>query len=196
MGIIGLWGIGFFVAELTRAVLRADFQARGLSGPVLEGKLTFWAGMSFLVLNVGAFFGMYVFGILTQRFGRRPTFAAAFVLAGLSTAMVFWFMNSLSDLFWMVPLMGFFQLSLFAGYAVYFPELFPTYLRSTGTSFCYNSGRIVAATAPFTIGLITKNLGGDIEAFRTAGLYVSLVLLTGLLAIPFLPETKGRPLPE
>jgi len=45
----------------------------------------------------------------------------------------------------MVPVMGFCQLSLFAGYAIYFPELFPTRLRSTGTSFCYNVGRFVAA---------------------------------------------------
>jgi hypothetical protein len=81
-------------------------------------------------------------------------------------------------------------------YAIYLPELFPTRLRSTGTSFCYNSGRIIAATAPFTIGVITKKLGGDIEGFRTAGFCVSFFLLIGLLAIPFLPETKDRPLPE
>ena len=96
----------------------------------------------------------------------------------------------------MLPLMGFGQLSVFAVYAIYLPELFPTGLRSTGTSFCYNAGRVIAATAPFTVGQITKKLGGDIEAFRTAGLWVSLVLLTGLLALPFLPETKDQPLPE
>ena len=45
----------------------------------------------------------------------------------------------------MIPLMGFCQLGLFGGYAIYFPELFPTRLRSTGTSFCYNVGRFVAA---------------------------------------------------
>ena len=41
----------------------------------------------------------------------------------------------------MIPLMGFTQLALFGGYAIYLPELFPTRLRSTGTSFCYNVGR-------------------------------------------------------
>ena len=44
--------------------------------------------------------------------------------------------------------MGFCQLALFGGYAIYFPELFPTRLRSTGTSFCYNVGRLVAAVRP------------------------------------------------
>ena len=48
--------------------------------------------------------------------------------------------------------MGFFQLSLFSGYAIYFPELFPTHLRSTGTSFCYNVGRFVAASGPALLG--------------------------------------------
>ena len=99
-------------------------------------------------------------------------------------------------IFWMMPLMGFGQLSVFGVYAIYLPELFPTSLRSTGTSFCYNVGRVVAATAPFTVGQITKKLGGNIEGFRTAGLWVSLVLLVGLVAIPLLPETKDQPLPE
>ena len=102
----------------------------------------------------------------------------------------------MNDIYWMIPLMGFGQLSVFAVYAIYLPELFPTSLRSTGTSFCYNFGRLAAASAPFTIGEITKRLGGNIEGFRTAGTWVSLVLLTGLIVLPFLPETKDRPLPE
>jgi hypothetical protein len=96
----------------------------------------------------------------------------------------------------MIPLMGFGQLGVFAVYAIYLPELFPTSLRATGTSFCYNFGRLAAATAPFTIGQITKSLGGNIEGFRTAGLAVSFVLLLGILVLPLLPETKDQPLPE
>ena len=110
--------------------------------------------------------------------------------------LVFKGLREFSQIFWMIPLMGFGQLSIFALYSIYLPELFPTSLRSTGTSFCYNVGRVVAATAPFTIGVITRRLGGDIEGFRTAGLWVSLVLVAGLFVVPFLPETKGQPLPE
>ena len=86
--------------------------------------------------------------------------------------------------------------SVFGVYAIYLPELSPTNLRSTGTSFCYNFGRLIAASTPFTIGRITRKLGSNIEGFRTAGMWVSLVLLAGILVLPFLPETKGQPLPE
>jgi MFS family permease len=96
----------------------------------------------------------------------------------------------------MLPIMGFGQLSVFGVYAIYLPEIFPTSLRSTGTSFCYNFGRLAAASAPFTIGRITKSLGGDVEGFRTAGLWVSGVMLAGIAVVPFLPETKDRPLPD
>jgi len=40
------------------------------------------------------------------------------------------------------------------------------------------------------------SLGGDIEAFRTAGMWISLSLLVGIVVLPFLPETKDKPLPE
>ena len=105
-------------------------------------------------------------------------------------------MREFTDMYWMLPFMGFGQLSVLGVFAVYLPELFPTSLRSTGTSFCYNVGRIVAATAPFTMSVLTRSLGGDIEGFRTAGIWVSLVLLAGMAVLPWMPETRGRPLPE
>ena len=61
--------------------------------------------------------------------------------------------------------------------------------------FCYNVGCVVAATAPFTMSQITNRLGGDIDGFRRAGIRVGLVLLVGIVVLPFLPETKDRPLP-
>jgi hypothetical protein len=93
--------------------------------------------------------------------------------------------------------MGFCQLALFGGYAIYLPELFPTRLRSTGTSFCYNVGRMVAAAGPFTLGLLTRNVFKSYdEPLRYAGVTMCLVFLVGLAALPFAPETKGKPLPE
>ena len=67
---------------------------------------------------------------LAQRIGRKPTFVIAFLAAFVSTFAVFYFLNDFWQIWVMVPVMGFCQLSLFAGYAIYFPELFPTRLRS------------------------------------------------------------------
>jgi len=61
----------------------------------------------------------------------------------------------------------------------------------------------VAASGPFTLAILQKHLSegaqtpaAKMEAFRNACCWVSLVYLLALLALPFLPETKGLPLPE
>ena len=182
-------------AELKPAADKAE--------PLIRGKLTIMGGVTSVMINVGAFFGMFGFGYLSQRIGRKPTFAMAFLAAGLSTVSVFLFLKDYSQLFWLVPIMGFCQLSLFAGYAIYFPELFPTNLRSTGTSFCYNVGRFVAAFGGLMqaqlIALFAGsggNMAGGGETLRYAGATMCLVFAIGLIALPFAPETKGQPLPE
>lgn len=163
----------------------------------INGRLTWWAAWTSVMLNLGAFFGIYAFSRVTHLLGRRPTFAISFVLATASTAITFWYFEKVSHVFWMIPMMGFCQLSLFGGYAIYFPELFPTHLRSTGTSFCYNVGRLVAAVGPSALGVLTSEVFADKnEPMRYAGVTMCGVFLLGLLVLPFAPETKGKPLPE
>jgi MFS family permease len=171
----------------------------GLTPIQVNGRVAFWKGILSMMLNTGAFFGIYCFAPVSQRLGRRPAFAICFLIAGISTAATFWFLNSYAQVFWLVPIMGFCILSLFGGYAVYLPELFPTRLRSTGTSFCYNVGRFVAATGPLLLGQLTGKVfagAGPIMAYRYAGLTMCSIFVIGLLALPFAPETKDRPLPE
>ncbi|MBS1853723.1 MAG: MFS transporter [Acidobacteria bacterium] len=196
-GVVGLWGIGFFSYDLFRPVLVKTFSAQGLAGKALDGKVTTWIGLTSLFQNLGAFFGVYAFTYLTHYTGRKKAFAISFIAAMLMTAYTFWNLRELSDIFWMIPLMGFAQLSLFGGYSIYLAELFPTRLRSTGTSFCYNVGRFAAAAGPFTLGYLTKDVfSAHAEPMRYAGVTMSLVFLIGLAALPFAPETKGQPLPE
>ena len=196
-GVIGLWGIGFFAIDLQRSVLKKTFEAQGFTGRDLAGRLTIWSGIASMMIQVGAFCGMMLAARICQKLGRKPFFAIAFTMAMLSTAMVFRYLDDITDIWWMLPIMGFFQLSVFAGYAIYFPELFPTRLRSTGTSFCYNVGRFVAASGPFLLGQLSSTVfAGYAEPMRPAGLLMCLVFLLGLAVLPFAPETKGRPLPE
>jgi MFS family permease len=182
----------------------ADKKVESRIGKRVSGRLAAWSSYTLIASQVGAFFGMFGFSALAQRIGRKKTFAIAFIAALLSTAAVFWFLKDIWQIWIMVPIMGFCQLSLFAGYAIYFPELFPTRLRSTGTSFCYNVGRFLAAFGPIVKTFITRGFLTDpdpsqaqkVEAMRHAGVTMCAVFLIGLIVLPFLPETKDQPLPE
>ena len=200
-GVVGLWAIGFFSFDFVRAVFRQHYEAQGLSPSEYKGKLTVLVGVVSVLQNIGAGLGIYSFKLFTERWGRRPAFAVAFLLAMFGTAGTFWFLKDFYDVFWMIPIMGFCQLSLFGGYAIYFPELFPTRLRSTGISFCYNVGRFGAAAGTITMGELIRYIGkvceqDDVMAWRYTAVAMSSVFLIGLVALIFAPETKGKPLPE
>jgi MFS family permease len=156
-----------------------------------------------LAINIGAFFGMTGCSWLASRVGRRPAFAITFIAAAASVALVFTQMKTRTDVVWMNAIMGLCLLALFGGYAIYLPELFPTRLRATGTSFCYNVGRFLAASGPLALGYLTTDVFAYAKTpqtpdlhFRYAGLAMCSIFGLGLAVLPFLPETKGKPLPE
>jgi MFS family permease len=195
-GIIGYWGIGNFHPRIVGSIVDEHLGSSGLAPELIASEQAFWRSAGLLLQNIGGFFGMMTCAWASQVWGRRPALLVSLGLSFLTTLLVFRGLREFSQIYWMLPLMGFGQMAVYAVYAIYLPELFPTRLRSTGTSFCYNGGRVIAATAPFTISRITQSLGGNVEAFRSAGQWASLLLLTGLAALPFLPETRHAPLPE
>lgn len=202
-GVVGLWGIGFFSPELINDVIGRALKQEGIPETQQPGYRTMWTGINMIIQNIGAFAGMMTFTWAANRYGRKPVFAVAFVCAMASTILVFKFLDERSDIFWMIPMMGFFQLGLFAGYAIILPELFPLSLRSTGTSFCYNVGRFIAAAGPLFMGGLTTWFSAGavspeakLEAFRNACGWMSTTFLLGLAVLPFLPETRGKALPE
>jgi predicted MFS family arabinose efflux permease len=194
-GVIGLWGVGFWTFELVDKALtergyeKADINSIKAAGTALQ--------------DVGAALGILVFSWIAVRMGRRAAFACGFTAALGATVLVFGTLSRESDVYWMLPLLGFCNLSIFGGYAIYFPELFPTRLRSTGTGFCYNVARYLAAVGPITLGYLVigyrqlLTVSGDNPLpFRYATITVASVYVLGLLVLPFAPETRGKPLPE
>jgi MFS family permease len=156
-----------------------------------------WAGFTSLLFNLGAMFGTLAITIIAERFGRRPAFTLFFAASLVMTCVVFLLMDTPLEVLWMTPLLGFCALSLFGGYAIYFPELFPTHLRSTAVSFCYNIGRFIAATGPMGLGLLTSYVFYDApEPIRYAGVAMSVTFIFGIIITWLGPETKGKPLPE
>lgn len=101
--------------------------------------------------------------------------------------------NTYGELLWLLPFYGAFTMAMHAGYAVYFPELFPARLRALGASVCFNGGRLIAAVMVPLAGYVKGLPGMPLQAALSL---LSATFLLGLIIITFLPETKGRPLPE
>jgi len=141
--------------------------------------------------DVGALVGMFGFTFVASYFSRRTAFLGAFILCLISVSFVFYSLKTATDVYWMLPLMGFATLSVFAGYSIYFPEIFPTRLRGTGVGFCYNTVRYLTAPFPFLMGSLSTLL-----PFRTVAIGMCSIYLVGILALFWAPETKGKPLPE
>lgn len=180
-GMIGLWGIGFFSPELISTALQGEPQ------PVVDRVRALGTALQ----DVGAFFGMLAFTLVASLVSRRRAFLFALLASLVVTMFVFASLRSAADAYWMLPLMGFAQLAVFAGYAIYFPELFPTRLRGTGVGFCYNTVRYLAAPAPILLGYLAT-----VMSFRSAAMMMSIVYLVGVVALIWAPETKGRPLAD
>jgi hypothetical protein len=144
-----------------------------------------------LLQDVGALLGMFAFTFAAAYFSRRTAFLGSFVLCLCSVSFVFYSLKTETDVLWMLPLMGFATLSCFAGYSIYFPEIFPTRLRGTGVGFCYNTVRYLAAPFPFLLGWLST-----LMPFRTVAIVMSSIYLVGIIALIWAPETKGQPLPE
>ena len=82
-----------------------------------------------------------------------------------------------------------FTLGMHAGYAVYFPELYPTRLRGTGAGFCFNMGRLATAAAFFGFGAF------PVPA-ETKAVYLAPLYLVGVVIVFFARETRNEELPE
>ncbi len=180
-GMVGLWGIGFFSPELISTALKGQPQE-------IVDKVR---GVGTALQDVGSFLGMLTFTFVASLLSRRLAFLGAFVLCLFMTMFVFNSLHTAADAYWMLPMMGFAQLAVFAGYSIYFPELFPTRLRGTGVGFCYNTVRYLAAPAPILLGKLS-----GIMSFRHAAMLMSAVYVVGMVALIWAPETKNQPLPE
>jgi MFS family permease len=144
------------------------------------------------VLNFGGMIGCIVFPFVAERVGRKTALLSYFLGALVFVPTTFFLAATFTQALLVSPLMGFFAAGVFAGFAIYFPELFPTALRATAQGFCYNFARIISAFAPIAVGAIVSAWG----SFAPAIAIVSMVYLLGLIVLIFARETKGQALPE
>ncbi len=169
-----------------------------LRNTITEDQKTKWKSWGGMLQQVGAFFGMLCFTALAARTGRRLSFLLALGVAWASLLLTFYTFRHSWQIWYLWPILGFCTLAPFGGYAIYFPELFPTRLRTTGTGFCYNVGRYITAFGVLALGPLAQALHGltSISGFRLAAMLLASSYLVGMIALLWAPETLGQPLPE
>jgi MFS family permease len=175
------WGISTWIPPYIASVATAA----GLPGQQ-------WASYAGMAYNGASIIGYAGFGFLADAFGRKPVtlfyVAAAFVMVPIS----FLWAHDLGILLVCAALLGVFVSGQYTWMAAWLPELFPTRVRATATGFVFNMPRLIAWIGPLIAGTLIANFGG----FGRAATAISLIYLVSLAAAPFLPETKGKPLPE
>jgi hypothetical protein len=183
VGRVKTYSVGLAIALAADVTLIA-LGAGTLAAPGLTASL----GAS---LSVSFYFLFALLGCLTGGIGRRASFALAFIAAFGAIYAVFRHMHAEEQIYWAVPVLGFATLLPFGLYAMYFPELYPTRLRTTGTGFCYNVARYLTAGGLFVLAEL-----GRIFTFRESAVIFSTIYIVGIIAVAFAPETKDRPLAE
>jgi MFS family permease len=150
-----------------------------------------WASYAGMTYNLGAILGYASFGFLADRFGRKPMTMLFFALAFLLTPVLFLWTEGLTLLLIVAAINGCFSLGQYSWMPVWLPELFPTRVRATGIAFAFNAPRFIAFLGPLIAGKLIVGFGG----FGYAATIVATIYVLGFAAAPFLPETRGRPLP-
>ena len=178
---IGYWGVSTFVPAYVGSVAAAA---------ALPPQ--YYAALVGLIQNIGALIGFASFGFLADHFGRKPTTILYYLMCLILTPLLYLGIKDVHLLVAAFAVYGFFIQGCFSWTPIWLPELFPTRMRATAAGFIFNAPRLISAIAPLIAGTLIVGLGGYGKAATIIGMFYIL----GLIAVPFLPETRGKPLPE
>lgn len=183
IGLGTYWGIYAWGPELIHEILAdtVSIEQRRKSAAFVYGLMNFTGGLA----------GLLAFAPISMVTSRRTAFAFYHVGALVMVPITFLGATSYAMALWLLPVMAFFVVGMHAGYAIYFPELFPTRLRATGASFCFNVGRLLSAAMLLARGELRSLVG-----LRYAVSLMALLFAVGLLLVWIAPETKDEELPE
>jgi hypothetical protein len=128
--------------------------------------------------------------------GRKPMFAIYFGLSAIALLSTFGLDLPGETRLYMYFFIGLTVFGIFGSFTFYLPELFPTRVRATGSGFCYNIGRVIAAGGPFMVGAIAAAGAGDPAIVLRTLFFIGFVPVVGLLLIPWVIETRGQTMPD
>lgn len=148
-------------------------------------KSALWTAVTVL----GMAFGIWLFGRLADRFGRRPTFVG-YQLGAVVMVFVYAQLQSPWALLIGGAVMGVFVNGMIGGYGALISELYPTQARATAQNVLFNIGRAVGGFGPLAIGALAAAFSFKAALALLASIYVLDVMATLLL----IPERKGAAL--
>ncbi|HZZ42945.1 MAG TPA: MFS transporter [Tepidisphaeraceae bacterium] len=184
IGLIGFWGV--YVAGLD---LARDFLIHhGVSPKDAEPRAKTAYGVYQLI---GGGIGLFTMGPLCAWLGRKKAFVLMQFGALGATALLCFLPSTFAMLLLLLAVMGFFVNGMHAGYAVWFPELFPARLRATGAGICFNGARLLAAPGLALSGWLKGRM-----ALPQAVMILAMVYVGGIVVAMLLPETQGKVLEE
>jgi len=178
---LGWWGISSWVPAYVSSVASIE----GLPGAR-------WASFAGMCYNIGAICGYIGLGFCADAWGRKPVTITWFALALLLTPALFLWTHDLSLLLLVCGINGVFSLGQYTWCPTWLPEVYPTRIRATAVSFCFNAPRFIAFVGPLVAGTLITYFGG----YGRAAVIVSMIYILGLAAAPFFPETRGKMLPD
>ena len=177
---VAWWGISTWVPPFVAA-------AAGKAGLPPQT----WASYAGMSYNIGAICGYIGLGFFADNFGRKPVVMIFFAASLVLTFALYKWTTDLHLLLLVAAVNGFFTLGQYSWMSVWLPELFPTRMRATGMAFTFNSPRFIAFLGPLFAGVLIAQFGG----FSGMAVAFSFIYILGFVLVPFLPETKGKPLP-
>jgi MFS family permease len=194
VALITWWSCNAFIPVVAAGL--ASEAAAGLPRVEATALVESWKQTAGNWFNIGGLIGTLLTVPASKLLGRRTMFIAYFLLSGFAVLAAFGLpLEPRTRLYMYFPI-GLTVFGVFGAFTYYLPELYPTRLRGTGAGFCYNAGRLIAAAGPFIVGSIAARGPGALGSALQVLFYVGFVPLAGLLVMPWVMETKDRPLAD
>lgn len=141
------------------------------------------------VTIAGMALGIFLFGHIADRLGRRPAFLG-YMLGAAVMVVVYSQLTGPTALLIGGAVMGFFVNGMLGGYGALISELYPTAARATAQNVFFNIGRAVAGFGPLAVGALSAVYG-----FETAIAALALLYIADIVALLLLiPERRGAEL--
>ena len=143
------------------------------------------------VTILGMMAGIFVFGQLADRIGRKPSFLLFQAGAVVDGAGLLPSSTTRCTMLWAGALMGMFVNGMLGGYGALMSEAYPTEARATAQNVLFNIGRAVGGFGPVVVGA----LASAAIRFQVAIALLAAIYLLDMVATLFLiPELKGAEL--